>query len=154
MHHPNNGFDKFEEISALVKQTNFKITDPKTDFDVNAGNQDAHPFDRFLPLLERAQKLYKEEDLDNVDDEDQALVNPKLECVFPNLHDQAQMLAEAGIGFGEVTTTFLQKCMKRLAKISGATSLKFFGKIMATTKDYWVISGTLAEQEEDPKNAL
>jgi len=43
------------------------------------------------------------------------------------------MLAEAGIGFGEVNTTFLQKSIKRLAKISGATSLKFFGKIMGTT---------------------
>ena len=64
LHHPTDGFDKFEEISALVKQTNFKITDPKTDFEVKAGSAEAHPFDRFLPLLERAQKLYKEEDLD------------------------------------------------------------------------------------------
>ena len=88
LHHPNDGFDKFEEISALVKQTNFKIIDPKTDFDVNSGaGSDPHPFDRFLPLLERAQKLYKEEDLDAVDDEDKALVNPKLDCVFPNLHE-------------------------------------------------------------------
>lgn len=76
---------------------------------------------------------------------DQKLVSDKLECVFPNLHEQAQMLAEAGIGFGEVTTTFLQKSLKRLAKISGATSLKFFGKVMTTSKDYWVISGTLKE---------
>jgi hypothetical protein len=64
------------------------------------------------------------------------------------------MLGEAGIGFGEVTTTFLQKALKRLAKISGASKLQFFGKIMATSKDYWVISGTLTEQEESPSNAL
>lgn len=55
------------------------------------------------------------------------------------------MLAEAGIGFGEVTTTLLQKSLKKLAKISGATSLKFFGKVMTNSKDYWVISGTLKE---------
>ena len=42
------------------------------------------------------------------------------------------MLGEAGIGFGDYMTTFLQKALKRLAKISGATSLKFFGKIMTT----------------------
>jgi hypothetical protein len=64
------------------------------------------------------------------------------------------MMGEAGIGFGEVTTTFLQKSLKRLAKISGASKLQFFGKIMATSKDYWVISGTLAEQEEEPLNPL
>ena len=87
LHHPQDGFDKFEEISALVKQTNFKITDPKTDFDVNSGARDANDFDRFLPLLERAQKLYKEEDLDKIDPSDKALVKPMLECVFPNLSE-------------------------------------------------------------------
>jgi hypothetical protein len=33
--------------------------------------------------------------------------------------------------------------MKRLAIMSGATSLKFFGKIYGTEKDYWVAQGTL-----------
>ena len=89
LHHPNDGFDKFEEISALVKQTNFKITDPKTDFNVNSGMKAGSDLDRFMPLLERAQKLYTEQDLDGVDPLDQALVSSKLECVFPNLHEQA-----------------------------------------------------------------
>lgn len=35
LHHQHDGFDKFEEISALVKHTNFKIKDPKEDFEVN-----------------------------------------------------------------------------------------------------------------------
>lgn len=35
LHHQHDGFDKFEEISALVKYTNFKIKDPKEDFEVN-----------------------------------------------------------------------------------------------------------------------
>jgi len=60
LHHPNDGFDKFEEISALVKQTNFKIIDPKTDFDVASGAKPPSDFDKFIPLLERAQKLYNE----------------------------------------------------------------------------------------------
>ena len=28
LHSPKNAYDKFEEISALVKETNFKIKDP------------------------------------------------------------------------------------------------------------------------------
>lgn len=36
LHHQDDGYEKFEEISALVKQTNFKIQDPKNDFEVNA----------------------------------------------------------------------------------------------------------------------
>jgi hypothetical protein len=30
--HPYDGYDKFEEISMLIKQTKFKIEDPKFDF--------------------------------------------------------------------------------------------------------------------------
>lgn len=33
--HPYDAFDKFEEISHLVKQTTFTIQDPKFDFEVN-----------------------------------------------------------------------------------------------------------------------
>lgn len=35
LHHPDDAYDKFEDISGLVKQTNFKIKDPKNDFDIN-----------------------------------------------------------------------------------------------------------------------
>lgn len=33
--HPYDAYDKFEEISLLVKQTNLKIKNPKYDFEVN-----------------------------------------------------------------------------------------------------------------------
>jgi hypothetical protein len=32
--HPYDGFDKFEEISQLVKNTNMKVKDPKFDFEL------------------------------------------------------------------------------------------------------------------------
>lgn len=35
MHHPYDAFDKFEEISHLVKLTHLKIKDPQYDFEVN-----------------------------------------------------------------------------------------------------------------------
>lgn len=35
LHHPHDAYEKFEEISALVKKTNFKIADPKEDHEVN-----------------------------------------------------------------------------------------------------------------------
>ena len=35
LHHQDDGYEKFEEISALVKQTNFKIKDPANDYEVN-----------------------------------------------------------------------------------------------------------------------
>ena len=36
LHHPYDAFDKFEEISHLVKQTHLKIKDPKFDHEVNS----------------------------------------------------------------------------------------------------------------------
>ena len=36
LHHSEDAYDKFEEISALVKQTDLKFRDPKFDFEVNA----------------------------------------------------------------------------------------------------------------------
>lgn len=62
------------------------------------------------------------------------------------------MLEWAGISFGEDFVYILQKSMKRLAVLSGATSLNFFGKIYGTEKDYWVVQGILPFEEEKAKN--
>jgi hypothetical protein len=35
MHHPYDAFDKFEEISHLVKLTHLKIKDPLFDYEIN-----------------------------------------------------------------------------------------------------------------------
>ena len=35
LHHQSDAFDKFEEISALVKRTHISFKDPKRDFEVN-----------------------------------------------------------------------------------------------------------------------
>lgn len=42
----------------------------------------------------------------------------------------------------------LTKSIKQLAKMSGAISLKLFGKIYGITSDYWVVSGELPYVEE------
>lgn len=36
LHHQNDAYDSFEEISALVKRTHLSFKDPKRDFEVNA----------------------------------------------------------------------------------------------------------------------
>lgn len=35
LHHPHDAYDKLEEISGLVKQTNFKINDPHDEHEIN-----------------------------------------------------------------------------------------------------------------------
>lgn len=62
------------------------------------------------------------------------------------------MLEWAGVNFGEDFNYLIQKSLKRLAVMSGAKTLKFFGKIFGSQKDYWIAQGTLAFQEESPVN--
>ena len=38
-YHPYDAYDKFEEISNMVKQTNLKFVDPKYDFEINNQNK-------------------------------------------------------------------------------------------------------------------
>ena len=58
------------------------------------------------------------------------------------------MFEWAGINFGEDNIYILQKSLKRLAKISGAVEVRFFGKIFGTQKDYWIAQGVLDYEEE------
>ena len=62
------------------------------------------------------------------------------------------MLEWAGLGFGEEKVLMLSKSIKRLSVLSGASSLRFWGKIYGKEKDYWIVEGTLNEQEEDPED--
>jgi len=48
------------------------------------------------------------------------------------------MLEWAGVSFGQETSIVIQKSITYLAKESGASHLKFFGKIYGAEKDYWV----------------
>lgn len=40
LHHPKDAYDKFEEISSLVKQTDLKFKDPKNDWEVNKAHRE------------------------------------------------------------------------------------------------------------------
>ena len=65
------------------------------------------------------------------------------------------MFQWAGIGFGEQETYRLQKSIKKLAASKTHRSLRFFGKIYGTVKDYYVVEATGdggdAEAEEPEK---
>ena len=59
LHHPYDAFDKFEEISHLVKQTHLKIKDPKFDYDVNSiQNEQTNPLKE--AWINKSQKLLRE----------------------------------------------------------------------------------------------
>jgi hypothetical protein len=74
-------------------------------------------------------------------------VKPKQICL-PNFAEEAEMLEWANVGFGEEDTYKLQHSIKRLCIMSGADKVRFFAKIYGTERDYWVVSGCLADEGE------
>ena len=72
---------------------------------------------------------------------------------LPNYIQHAQLLEWAGVSFGDDYNYIIQKSLKRLASLSGALTLRFWGKIYGSSADYWVAQGTLDYQEEEPVNS-
>lgn len=151
LHHPNDGFEKFEEISALVKYHNFKIADPKPDFEVRNNGSATSDIATLIAALDKFRALLAEVP-DLVSADDRGLVAKEFKCSLPNFLDHAAILETAGIGFGEDMSLLVQKSLRRLAKLSGASQLKFFGKIFGTQADYWVAQGVLNFEEEAPRD--
>ena len=58
------------------------------------------------------------------------------------------MLDWAGVSLGEEMSILIQKSIKRLAKMSGASHIRFFGKMICTQRDYWIAQGVLNTNED------
>lgn len=102
LHHPYDAFDKFEEISHLVKQTHLKIKDPKFDYDVNSIQQEVTNPSKEA-WIKKCQKLLREV-YDNLSKEDKALLTKDKTFIIPNVMDEARIFEWAGISFGEEET--------------------------------------------------
>ena len=100
-YHPYDGFEKFEEISILVKQTNFTKQDAMKDSELNG-------------LIANKLKEMNESQVTKVCETAKALLDEKInasplekellsDAAFsvPNLYKQAEMLKWAGICFGQ-----------------------------------------------------
>lgn len=99
LHHPESAYDKFEEVSGIVKQTNYKIEDPKKASEINQESgviKNEHYFAQIKlakDLLDEVHYL--------VEGEDQAYIRKESTCAIQNFIEHANWLEYAGIGFGE-----------------------------------------------------
>jgi radial spoke head protein 4A len=143
--HKHDSFDKLEEISHLIKKTHLKIRDPLKDSEVNRPKptKKSEIVDRYIQEFRR---LIKESVL--VEAEDEQFVEKEIKCAIDDLPCTMKMFEWAGISFGDAEAFRLYKAMKRLAKTSGATCLRFWGKYLGRKCDYFVIEGQLPYSEE------
>lgn len=71
--------------------------------------------------------------------------------MVPDWESDAEMLEWAGVGFGERDTYLIKQAIKKLSEMSGASKLRFAGKIYGQAQDFWIISGYLPD-EGSPAN--
>jgi len=143
MHHKTDAFDKFEEISALVKRSHLSFSDPKRDYEVNDSKSRRNEAD-----VAREAWITKSRNLLSEIQDGLVVYKKGHKFSMPNFADEAEMLEWAGVSFGEEDSFKLQKSMKRLAQLSGANGVRFAGKIFGTQKDYWIVTGSLSTAEE------
>jgi len=74
-------------------------------------------------------------------------------CYMPDLvQDNKSVYQWANINFGEHVSMLLQKSMQNLSKTSGASKLRFWGKINGTERSYYIAEG-VAEAPEAAEGA-
>jgi hypothetical protein len=85
-YHPYDALDRFEEISTLVKETNFNIADPAHDYEVNGdGAEKSRLTNRqAIEYIERAKTLLKEIPGAGVAPADMKLLTTDKQCNIPN----------------------------------------------------------------------
>lgn len=66
----------------------------------------------------------------------------------PDLAKLGRMFEWAGVSFGEKEYFLLQKSLASLTAKSGASKLRFWGKIYGTERDYYIAEGVLDGEEE------
>merc|ERR1719271_2212065 len=78
---------------------------------------------------------------------------PKEEvCAIPDFLEESSMLEWAGVGFGELESYQIMCSLRKLASDSseeGIKQLRFWGKILGISADYYVAEGQL-EAPGDP----
>lgn len=90
-----------------------------------------------LKLIEKAKKLLDGDHNIAAEPVPDHLLSNK-ECIIPNCHEEFAMLEWAGVCFGQDYAFMLQKSLKRLAVLSGASRVRFFGRIFGRKQDYLI----------------
>ena len=141
-HSPDLALERFEEISMMIK----KGIDPS----------------KYLSVLEKRDYVDVAKDAESYIKKmsphfEQPEANEEGEIPQPDpiasqvqdLLSESRVFQWAGVGFGEMETYRLQKSIKKLAASKSHKSVRFFGKIFGTERDYYVVEATGDGGEEE-----
>eukprot|EP01112_Ceratiomyxa_fruticulosa_P018342 TRINITY_DN5842_c0_g1_i1.p1 TRINITY_DN5842_c0_g1~~TRINITY_DN5842_c0_g1_i1.p1 ORF type:complete len:551 (-),score=159.63 TRINITY_DN5842_c0_g1_i1:322-1821(-) len=145
-HKPDNALNNFENLSFEVKHS--KSTTPNAPTNKQVPQQDNTQNKQIISLFKTSHQAVSESEFP----EDDELPN---DGEFPDLLEEANILEWAGVGIGKEETYRIMLSMKFLLEKNPLKSVRLFGKILGTKRDYYVCEaqykdgeGELDEQEE------
>ncbi|KAI3387592.1 hypothetical protein SNEBB_000157 [Seison nebaliae] len=131
---PINPADILEEISYDIKRT---PADEKQDDTLIDVNTDAEQ----IQLANVQKELFqKSEDAINEDETENA---------FPNLLELSFYFEQAGVGFAKDELYRIWMSIKQLYEKNNLEGLRFWGKIIGTEKDYYVVESNMRDEDAD-----
>lgn len=142
---PANAVSLFEELSASVKASTFPASAP--DARAGGGSGVAQLLEAKAERRDKLEALFK-----MPGGEDGAAGEP-----VQNFPADAHFLEWAGVTFGRTTAFHLHLSLKHLAAKHPLRGLRFWGKVLGTSADYFVAeceTDALEDESEDAKDAL
>lgn len=141
-HYPEEALDKIEEVSFLCK--NKQNYDIKQFLRLAEETRHLHGTQALRDYAAKAIKLFEKPKLE----EDEEPPEKAPVGNVPDLLATGRMFEWAGVTFGEKEYFLLQKSLAQLAGKTGASKIRFWGKIYGTEKDYYIAEGVLEGGEE------
>lgn len=84
----------------------------------------------------------------NAEGEGEEQAEPGQIGTVADMLEEAQLFERAGLGFGEKETFLLYTAIKKLCQVKAAGKCKFWGKIFAQKRDYYIVEATVEGGEE------
>ncbi|XP_057651885.1 radial spoke head protein 6 homolog A [Diorhabda carinulata] len=142
---PQNIIDFFEEYSRKVKERRFKpLTDHLEDIYCSPGSLQVAQ--KTMPLL----KPLPPTEPSTVDPADLQLADMSRNNMIELLH----YLEQCGLGIPRTEMFFVMLSMRQLIYAEPISSIRFWGKIFGTLKDYFIVECELKDEEYIKRNEI
>ncbi|XP_048261976.1 radial spoke head protein 6 homolog A [Bombus terrestris] len=141
---PKNAVDIFEEFSRKVKEERFK-TQSNHLRDVYVAPAQYEDAKEIIKLFKNVQSIYedKREKLETEEEEEEGDTKNKI----PNMLDLLFYFEQTGVGLSRVQMVLLNLSIRKLMAESPIENVRFWGKILGSPKNYYVVEADLQPEE-------
>ncbi|XP_043583152.1 radial spoke head protein 6 homolog A isoform X1 [Bombus pyrosoma] len=141
---PKNAVDIFEEFSRKVKEERFK-TQSNHLRDVYVAPAQYEDAKEIIKLFKNVQSIYEDkgDKLETEEEEEEGDTKNKI----PNMLDLLFYFEQTGVGLPRVQMVLLNLSIRKLMAESPIENVRFWGKILGSPKNYYVVEADLQPEE-------